>query len=147
MKIFLLITILAAGMFASMPGRAIGQGSPVGKWVLDKGLLESEMLDKDQKVLELMPPEKRAEVLREMGSKEFGFFQDGSFEAHYSFMGAPAQVEGNWSLDGNGQLNIETGGIVRTYTMETISSERLVLVPKEKSGLMVKLVFNKTEQP
>ncbi|AWW28895.1 hypothetical protein DN752_01415 [Echinicola strongylocentroti] len=118
-----------------------------GKWILDTEVLESEMLDKEQKTLDMLPPEKKEEIIKDMGSKVFRFFNNGSFNAYFSFRGKQEEVNGSWTLDEDGTLWIITDSDRKAYVIELLKDERLILVPEEKSGLMAKLIFNKSEKP
>ncbi len=135
---------LLIGLFCSclVPLTVTGQDLVPGVWVLDGTSVEREMRTEDKEILSKLPPQKRQEVMDELGSRTFSFLEGGSFMAEWVFRGRREKLVGKWYTE-DGKLFIDSDNQVNTYTVQTSTEEKLILVPHVQKGFFQKLIFTK----
>ncbi len=144
MKILHSIIFLSIIILTVFPLSSYGQDINPGKWELDGKSVQQEIKSKDLETLGKLPGEKRRQILNEMGSRTFSFFEDGTFRADWIFRGQKQQMEGKWHTE-DGRLSIDSGSGVKTYKIAVSNEKKLVLIPDVQGGFFQKLVFIKPE--
>jgi len=145
MKTILLTLFIVVTIMTVVSSAVSAQSTLRGAWNLDANSVESDLRAEDKETLSKLPAQKRIEVIRELGSRIFSFFEDGSFQAEWSSGGQAQKLEGRWHVEGN-RLFIDSDTGTKSYEILIFNEERLVLVPDAKVGFFQKLVFIKSEQ-
>ena len=80
-------------------------------------------------------------------SREYGFFDNGMFTAHWLLGTKPAVVDGTWGMVSGDKIFIEVDGTKTEYAVNSHGKDGIVLVPlRARRGEVHELYFIKQEE-